>query len=194
METTRQTAEARIRELLDEAFANARVFQGGGSEIAGNEMLDMIREAAQNSLQRLYPQFDLADHPGWAKVYEKAQKGAPDALKAMGDEGEPAKNAVCKAILGHIAGDKSGVDIRKHFEGTDFGWPGDSVDGGLQVLLVAGLARAVNDRGQAVDPRQLERKAIGKTFFKVEAATVSTAQRIQIRKLCLSWGYRPSRE
>ena len=57
------------------------------------------------------------------------------------------------------------------------------MDGGLQVLLVAGLLRAHDERGQAVIPRELERKAIGKTLFKVESATVSTAQRIQIRKL-----------
>ena len=51
------------------------------------------------------------------------------------------------------------------------------------MLLVAGLLRAHDERGQAVIPRELERKAIGKTLFKVESATVSTAQRIQIRKL-----------
>ena len=34
-----------------------------------------------------------------------------------------------------------------------------------------------------MDPRELERKSIGKVTFKVESATVTTAQRIQIRKL-----------
>ncbi len=100
METTKQTAEGKIRELLEEAFSGARVFQGGGNEILGNDLQEMVLEAAGNALQRLYPQFHTADHAGWAKVYEKAQKGAPDALKAVGDEGEPAKNPVCKAILG----------------------------------------------------------------------------------------------
>ena len=57
------------------------------------------------------------------------------------------------------------------------------MDGGLQVLLVAGLIRAQDERGQTIDPKELERKSIGKTLFKVESATVTTAQRIQIRKL-----------
>jgi len=70
-----------------------------------------------------------------------------------------------------------------HFESAPFGWARDTVDGGLQVLLVAGLVRAQDERGKPVDPRGLERRAIGKTMFKVESATVSTAQRIQIRKL-----------
>ena len=143
----------------------------------------MTLEAATNALQRLYPQFHIADHAGWSKVYEKAQKGAPDALKSVGDDGEPAKNPVCKAILAFIAGGKKGIDIRKNFEGATYGWPGDAVDGGLQVLLVAGLIRAQDEKGQTIDPKDLERKVIGKTMFKVESATVSAPQRIQIRKV-----------
>ena len=183
METTKQNAEGKIRDLLGDAFSGARVFQGGGNEIPGNDLQDMVLDAANNALQRLYPQFRTADHAGWSKVYEKSQKGAPDALKAVGDDGEAAKNPVCKAILGFIAGGKKGVDIRAQFESAPYGWSRDAVDGGLQVLLVTGLLRAHDERGQAVTPRELERKAIGKALFKVESATVSTAQRIQIRKL-----------
>lgn len=183
METVRLTAEGKIRELLDDAFSGARVFQGGGNEILGNNLQEMVLEAANNSLQRLYPQFQVADHIGWSKVYEKAHQGAPDALKAVGDDGEPARNPVCKAVLGFIAGGKKGADIRSQFEGPVYGWSRDAVDGGLQVLLVAGLIQAQDERGQAIDPKELERKAIGKVMFKVESATVTTAQRIQIRKL-----------
>lgn len=183
METTKQTAEGKIRELLEETYSGARVFQGGGNEILGNDLQEMVLEASGNALQRLYPQFYTADHVGWSKVYEKAQKGAPDALKAVGDEGEPAKNPVCKAILGFIAGGKKGADIRTQFESSPYGWSRDAVDGGLQVLLVAGLIRAQDERGQTLDPKELERKTIGKVMFKVESATVNTIQRIQIRKL-----------
>ncbi len=183
METTKQAAESKIRELLQEAYSGARVFQGGGNEILGTDLQEMTLEAATNALQRLYPQFNIADHSGWTKVLEKAQKGAPDALKSVGDEGEPAKNPVCKAILAYIAGGKKGIEIRKNFEGATYGWAGDAVDGGLQVLLVAGLVRAQDEKGQTIDPKDLERKVIGKTMFKVESATVSAAQRIQIRKV-----------
>lgn len=108
METTKQTAEGKINELLEEAFFGARVFQGGGNEILGNDLQDMVLEAAGNSLKRLFPQFLIADHAGWSKVYAKAQKGAPDALKGVGDDGEPGKNPVCKTVLGYIAGGKKG--------------------------------------------------------------------------------------
>jgi hypothetical protein len=183
METTKQAAEGKIKELLDEAFSGARVFQGGGNEIPGNALQDMVLEAAGNALQRLYPHFHLADHAGWDKVYTRAKQGAPDALKAVGDEGEPSKNPVCKTILAFIAGGKKGADIRTRFEDSPYGWSRDAVDGGLQVLLIAGLVRAQDDHGLAADPKEIERKAIGKATFKVESATVSTSQRIQIRKV-----------
>ena len=49
--------------------------------------------------------------------------------------------------------------------------------------MVAELIRAQDERGQTFDPKELERKSIGKVMFKVESTTVTTAQRIQIRKL-----------
>lgn len=183
METAKQIAERKICELIDEAYSGAHVFQGGGNEILGNNLQEVILESASNALQRLYPQFPIADQIGWSKVYEKAQKGAPDALKAVGDEGEPIQNPICKSILGFIAGGKKGVDIRDHFDSPPYGWSGDAIDGGLQVLFVAGLIRAQDERGQTISLKELERKSIGKVIFKVESATVTTAQRIQIRKL-----------
>jgi hypothetical protein len=45
------------------------------------------------------------------------------------------------------------------------------------------LIRAQDDHGKTLDFKSLERKAIGKVMFKVESTTVSTAQRIQVRKL-----------
>jgi len=183
MQTTCQSADRSITMYLDEILSSARVFQSGGNEIVGSSLQEMVCEAAKNSLQRLYPQFSTGDHPGWAKVYARAKEGSPDALRAVSDDGEPEKNLVCKAILGFIAAGKRGADIRKEFEASPYGWPRDAVDGGLQVLLVAGLVRAQEERGQAIDPKELDRRAIGKTMFKVESATVTTLQRIQIRKL-----------
>ena len=55
MKTTRNTAEEKINQLLDESFRGARVMQGGGNEVLGNNLQEMILEAADNSLARLYP-------------------------------------------------------------------------------------------------------------------------------------------
>jgi hypothetical protein len=183
METTCRTADSRIEELLDEIFSGARVYQGGGNEIVGNSLQDIVLEAAEKAFQRLYPQFDIADHANWGTVYTRAKAGAPDALKVVNYDGEPAKHPVCKHILGFIAGGKKGAEIRTHFEESPFGWPRDALDGGIQVLLANGLILAQDERGQRVGPKELERKAIGKIMFKVESTIVTTEQRIQIRKL-----------
>ena len=188
METLRQSAEIKMDALLEEAFSGARVFQGGGNEILGNDLQEMVMEAGRNALLRLYPQFGVADSSGWAKVYEKAREGAPDALKSVGYDGEPARNPVCSAILGFLGSGKKGSDIRGRFESPPWGWSRDAVDGGLQVLLVAGLILARDEQGRLADPRELERKAVGKMAFRVESATVTTSQRVMIRKLMLKAG------
>ena len=190
MQTTRQNAETRINELLNDLFSGARVFQGGGNEIVGSGLKEMIREAAENALQRLYPQFSMADHGGWEKVYAKAKQGAPDALQAVGDTGEPANNPVCKAVLSYIAGGKKGANIRNHFEEPPYGWSRDAIDGAIQVLLVSGLITAKDDQGNHIDPRELERKSIGKVPFSAVTTTLTTAQRIQIRKLLQKAGFK----
>ena len=194
METTYQLADRNIQELLDEAFSEARAYQGGGNEIVGNSLQGIILEAAENALERLYPEFDLADHAGWGTVYRRAKQGSPEALKAVSYDGEPSNNPICKKILGFIAGGKKGIEIRTHFENTPSGWPRDAIDGGIQVLLVAELILAQNERGQNVSP--MERRSIGKTIFKIESTTVSTAQKIQIRKLFQKVGIptKPSEE
>ena len=188
METLRQSAEIKMDALLEEAFSGARVFQGGGNEILGNDLQEMVMEAGRNALLRLYPQFGAADSSGWAKVYEKAREGAPDALKSVGYDGEPARNPVCSAILGFLGSGKKGSDIRGRFESPPWGWSRDAVDGGLQALLVAGLILARDEQGRLADPRELERKAVGKMAFRVESATVTTSQRVLIRKLMLKAG------
>ncbi|MBF0098005.1 MAG: BREX system P-loop protein BrxC [Magnetococcales bacterium] len=183
METTRHNADSRIRALLDEALSGMRVFQGGGNEVVGEELQEVVLEAAEHAIHRLYPQFSLGDHAAWGKVYDKAKAGAADALKSVGHEGEAATHGVCKAILGYLGSSKSGKALRNHFEGKTYGWSRDTVDGGLQVLLTASLVRASDEYGKAIAANLLERNAIGKTLFRAEAVSVSTAQRIQIRRL-----------
>uniref|UniRef100_UPI003568D32D BREX system P-loop protein BrxC n=1 Tax=Halomonas sp. TaxID=1486246 RepID=UPI003568D32D len=184
MQTTRDSAQRRVNELLDEAFSGARVFQGGGNELLGASLRETILEGAENALARLHPKFHLADHPAWDKVYAKAKQGAPDALKVMGHDGEPQSHSVCKAILSHLGNGKKGSEIRDHFEHGDYGWPQDAIDGALQVLLVSGQIRT----SDGTAPQELDRRAIGKTDFRVEATTISAGERIKIRKVMQKLG------
>lgn len=188
METTYRNAEAKVNQLLKEAFSGAKVYQGGGSEIVDSTLQEMVLQAADNSLQRLYPRFGVSDHPGWGRVYANAKQGAPDALVAVGDTGEAANNQVCKEIMVQIGSGKTGGDIRAYFQNPPYGWSPDAIDGALQVLLVAGLIRAQDDHGKPIEPRELERRLIGKTSFRVEATTITTKQRIEIRKVFQTLG------
>ncbi len=183
MDTTRATAEEKIKQLLDESFHGARVMQGGGSEVLGNNLQEMILEGANNSLARLYRDFSIGDSVGWDKVYKKAKEGAPDALKAVGHDDDVDKHPVCKAIAGAIAAGKKGADLRMMFGDAPYGWDRDVIDGAIQAMLISGTLRAIDDRGAVVDPRELDRKAIGKVMLKIESATITTPQRIQIRKV-----------
>ena len=184
MQTTRDASQRRIRELLEEALSGAQVFQGGGNEIVGATLREAIQEGAENALARLHPRFHQADHAGWDKVYARAKQGAPDALKVVGFEGEPQSHPVCKAILSHLGNGKKGSEIRDHFEHGEYGWPQDAIDGALQVLLVAGQIRTAD--GTAA--QELDRRAIGKTDFRVEATTISAGERIKIRKVLQKLG------
>lgn len=183
MESRANMAMAKIRRILEEAIAGCRIFQGGGNEITASNPAAALQKAMLNSLLRLYPQFAVADNPHWDKVYDRARRGDPDALKAVGEIGEPEHNAVCRLLLAKVGAGRKGAEIRQEFMAPPYGWSQDAVDGALLALLATGKIRGQAENGQNVAAQGLERKSIGKTVFRTETATVSMPQRIAIRKL-----------
>ena len=188
MATRLKDAQRHLDALITEIMLNARVFQGGGNEILENTLAQQVDAAAANSLIRLYPQFDVADHPvaEWSKVYENARKGAGDALSAVGHKDVPEKHPVCIAIHKFIGGGKKGSEIRDTFKEPPYGWPQDAVDGGLFALLAGGLIRAIDAASPAkkqVDVKALERAKVTQTIFYLESVTVTPVQLIQVRKV-----------
>ncbi|MDD3536026.1 MAG: BREX system P-loop protein BrxC [Candidatus Cloacimonetes bacterium] len=183
IETIKHSAELRLQELLQELFAEAKVILAGGSELFDPKLKNSLQNALESALLRLYPKFGEADDSRWAKVFEKAMRGAPDALSAIDYTANPAEHPVCKAILSFLGSGKKGDEIRKYFEKPPYGWSRDSIDGALAVLLVAGIILAYDERNQPLEIAALERKAIGKTLFKRESVVLETSHRIQIRRL-----------
>jgi hypothetical protein len=196
IESTKRSSEWIVDQLLTDAVTNAVVFQSGGNEISGADLTSKIDEAAKVSLQRLYPQFGMGDNPNWDKVYEKAKSGSADSLKSVGDTGEAIKNPVCKAVYDAIGSGSKGDDLRKIFMGSPYGWSQDAVDGAIQVLLVNGIIKAQNEHLKFVEARQLERRDISKTTFKIEAITITASQRIKIRQSLTNAGvnFKPNEE
>jgi len=195
METRRTLAEQQRDTLLDELLTVARVILAGGLEKTGTSLTEKVREAAEDALQRLYPRFGDADDARWGKVYERARNGAPDALEAVDYTGSPEDHRLCKEILAFIAGGKKGRDIRKHFTAPPYGWPQDAIDSALIVLVGSGHLRATQD-GKALNQKQLDHTKIGVADFRLETATITTQQRLELRKLFQEVGVqaRPNEE
>jgi hypothetical protein len=198
MASRRDRAEEDIVGLFDDVVARARVFQGGGTELTTTASLyKSVETAANRSLIRLFPKFDQGDNPNWEKVITKARDGAPDALTAVGHNGEPTTNAVCKEVLAAISpGGTKGTDLQKRFAGSPFGWPKDAVSGAVLALLAAGNIRAAQDGKDLGGPKELPQNQIGKVMFYKEDPPPSASQRLAVRGLLTAAGisYEPGQE
>jgi len=183
METRKNEAERRLVGLIDDVFAGARVFQGGGQEVFGADMAEKVAQAAKGSVVRLYPQFDAADHTKWNKVIDRARKGDGAALEAVDHSGEVAKHSVPAAVLKFVGSGKKGSEIRKQFDDSPYGWPRDAIDGAIYALVASGDLRATDAHNKVVDAKSLERAKLTQAKFRVESITVSTLQKIKVRKL-----------
>lgn len=188
MQTAEATRRRQLTELLDEVFGAARVFQGGGQEVDGSSLTESVKKAAENSLVRLYPLFDVADNTGWSRVYTRSRAGSEDALEAVGHKGDPDKQPVTSAVLKYVAVGKRGSEIRNHFSDPPYGWPKDAIDGALYLLLLTGHLRATDSNQKPVDAQGLDRSKLTHTHFRLESTTVTAPQRIQIRKLLQDGG------
>ena len=189
MKTRVATDEERLVGLFQDVIAHARVFQGGGNEITVSSFRDAIQTAAERSLIRLFANFKDGDNPNWGKIVIKAREGAPDALTAIGHQGEPITHPVCKKVLAAISqGGIKGSDLQKDFSLPSFGWPRDAINGAVLVLLAAGYIRAEQEGRALSGPKELLPTQIGKTTFYQEDPPPTVEQRLQVRKLLTDAG------
>ncbi len=179
METRSAHAKRNIDAIAQEAIDKAEVRQAGGSIISGS-MAKAVKDAAINSLARIYPKFGDADHPRWDAVVSQAQRGQPDAIAAVDYTGEPQTHPVCKAILATLGAGKKGSDIRNVFEAPPYGWPKDAVDSAILVLDNAGIILTQDEAHKLVALRSLPRQKIGLCSFRPEKVTVSVAERLAV--------------
>jgi hypothetical protein len=183
METRLKNAEDAIATILGDLFTNAvKVYQAGGQEVVGLTLETTLEQAAQTSMVRLFREFDKADSPKWDTVLRRARDGNGDALKEVGYSGESDQHPVCKEIIDFVMAGKRGNDVLRHFSISPYGWPKDAIDACLYVLLVGEHMRATQN-GQAVTYKQLDRRQVGQTEFRVEAIVISVGQKIALRGL-----------
>lgn len=189
MTTRHHEAKKQVEALLREVFEGVLVLQAGGSEVQGNGIAERIETAARASLIRLYREFDLADHPGWGKVYDRARKeGGQNALEAVNHTGDPEQQPVCAQIKRYIGVSKKGNEIRDYFFAAPYGWPQDAIEGALYALLASGILIAKDSRNNPVTATELDRKLLNQTNFQPESITIRPVDLIKVRGLLTACG------
>ena len=182
MEVRRTEAANSQRSLVAEIVDNAKVYQGGGSGLFEGTLQDKIRDGANASLDRLFPDFRDADDDRWSRVIERARKGAEHPLEVLDYNGKTEDHRVCSAVLSFVGSGKKGKEVRDHLSAPPYGWPRDAIDAALISLFGAGHLRATAN-GTSLKPGELDQAKVSVTDFRVESATINTHQRIKIRKL-----------
>lgn len=187
MESRRNRAVAERDRLIAEVVANAKVFQGGGSEIMLASLEDRIRQAADDALVRLFPRFGEADSAAWGAAIRRAREGTDQPFQPIGYTDATERHPVCQEVMSTIGTGSSGRDIRKILGEAPFGWPRDAVDAALTALHRSQHINATLNRA-AVSPGRLDQNRISKAEFCVEIATLGVKDRIALRKLYQTLG------
>ena len=184
MISRRDAAEQKRSNLVKDIIANAKVYQGGGSELLQLSLEDKLREGATASLVRLYPRFKEADAPGsaWEAVIKRARDGSDQPFQPVGYTGSVEQHPVCQQMLAEIGAGKTGLEVRKNLKTAPYGWPQDAVDAAL-IALHRSQHVSAKLNGASVALGQLDQNKISKSEFRVERATLSVNDRLVIRKL-----------
>ena len=182
MQTRHAESGANLQALVTKIISGARVFQGGGSERMESPLAEKIRQAGGASLDRLLPEFGDADDHRWHKAIQRARGGAEHPLNVLKFSGKTEDHPVCSAVLAHVGSGKKGKDVRLHFSAPPYGWPRDAIDAALISLSGAGHLRATLN-GVALPRGQLDQAKVPRTDFRAESVTISTPQRLKLRKL-----------
>lgn len=182
METRRTEAANSQRSLVAEIVDNAKVYRGGGSGLFEGTLQDKIRDGANASLDRLFPDFRDADDDRWSRVIERARRGAEHPLEVLDHNGKTEDHRVCSAALSFVGSGKKGKEVRDHFSAPPYGWPRDAIDAALISLFGAGHLRATAN-GTPLKQGELDQAKVSVSDFRVESATIDTRQRIKVRRL-----------
>ncbi len=187
MESRRNAAARQRDDLIKQIVANAKVFQGGGSELLQVTLEERVREATNAALVRLFPRFKEADHAAWETVIKRAKEGADQPLQPVGHTVATEEHPVCKAVLSTIGSGKIGAEVRKVLRASPYGWPQDAIDAALMALHRTQHVSATLN-GAVLAPGQLDQNKISKAEFRVEKITLSVTEKLAIRKVFQALG------
>jgi hypothetical protein len=184
MESRKKLSETTRNNLINEIVGAAKVFRGGGSEVFGLTLDAKLKSAAEDSLIRLFPQFNKADAPAaaWENCIKRARAAHEQPFQPLKYEGPIEQHPVCQQVRQTIGSGKTGTQVRKELEAAPFGWPRDAVDAAL-IALHSCQQVIVTLNGAPVDRGQLDQNRIPKAEFRLEKTNVSLDDRLKLRKL-----------
>ncbi|MFB6271385.1 MAG: BREX system P-loop protein BrxC, partial [Salinibacter sp.] len=182
MESRLQRLEAERDELIRDVIRSARVYQGGGHEIHGDLLETKIQEAAEDSLSRLFPQFEEGDHRSWETALKRARDGSDHPLTAVDWDRDTEEHPVVRQVLSQIGDHTKGNEIRKTLRAPPFGWPQDAIDAALISLHSSGVVRA-EQNGEPIAVGGLDQNKISSAVFQRERVRLGTSEKLAIRGL-----------
>jgi hypothetical protein len=184
MASRRTLAETARNNLIVEIVGAAKVFRGGGSEVFGLALDAKLKSAAEDSLIRLFPQFNKADAPAtaWENCIKRARAAHEQPFQPLKHEAPIEQHPVCQQVRQTIASGKTGTQIRKELEAAPFGWPRDAVDAAL-IALHSCQQLIATANGAPVERGQLDQNRIPKADFRLEKTNISLDDRLKLRKL-----------
>ena len=188
MQSRKDGQMQRVSDLVENIIRNARVYQGGGTEVNAKSFAEAIEKAVSTALIRLFPKFSVGDKTGWNRVMKWASQGDANPILALGYDSDVDKHPVCKEVRSIVgSAGKKGSDVRRHFSDPPYGWPQDAIDGALLALLAAGFLRA-KYTGESVTAKEMTQRQIGVTDFYIEGVVVTAVHRIGVRKVASAMG------
>jgi hypothetical protein len=188
----RDAAREREQALARQAVASARVYQGGGNEIAepsGNASLaPSLARAVDNAVLRLFADFGQADDSHWDAVIKRAKEGSSEPFSPLGHRGEVDEHPVARAILASLgAAGKRGLDIRRQFVSPPYGWPQDAIDGALLALIAVGKLNA-RYNGEPTSAAKLTQNVMGAVEYRPESVVPTANDRMRVKGLAVDLG------
>ena len=182
MKTRLSAAEAARDGIVREIVRAARVLQGGGGELHGEDLRSRLDAGIEASLARLYPRFPDADHRSWRVALNRVRDGGDQPFKIVGWHEAVARHPVALEVLDAVGTGNRGGAVRKKLAAAPYGWPQDAIDAALVALHGGDHLKAAHN-GRPVQTAQLDQKTIGGAEFRPEKVRITVTQRTKIRGL-----------
>ena len=160
----------------------ARVLQGGGAEVFGDDLEDRIRKGAEASLARLFPRFLDGDHAAWSVAIRRAVERSETPFAPLGWGRDVADHPVCVEVMKSVNVGSRGTEVHRMLATAPFGWSRDAVDAALIALHGAGRLRATRN-GEPVAPGDLNQAGVKAAVFRPEQVVLTVGQKLAIRGL-----------